>query len=408
MNALLNAMVVLFSGLAAQDFQVELKGPAKIAAGTPVQIAIPAGINVKSKTCLLSGAGTTNLLGQVVEKFSADLTAKENQQYLVVVMPALSIPDNGATLAGTWLASDAKNSSPSFSFEDKNSELSQVTLEGKPVLQFVHPVLKEGKEREASYKPFHHLFDNSGSLVTKGAGGQFTHHRGIFLGFSKVTYGNNVKVDIWHCKDDTHQAFQKLLLRESGPVLASEKDQIAWNGKNKETFAVEERQLIVYKVPGGQLVEFQSVVRTTGGTVLLDGDPQHAGFHFRASNDVAEKTSKETIYLRPDGEDKPGASRNWPDLKTHINLPWNAMSFVLNDKRYTALYLDNPANPKEARFSERPYGRFGSYFVTEITKEKPLKLKYQIWLQDGKIDIESAKLKSQSFINPVQAIMVAK
>ena len=408
MNALLNAMVVLLSGLAAQDFQVELKGPAKIAAGTPVQIAIPAGINVKSKTCLLSGAGTTNLLGQVVEKFSADLTAKENQQYLVVVMPALSIPDNGATLAGTWLASDAKNSSPSFSFEDKNSELSQVTLEGKPVLQFVHPVLKEGKEREASYKPFHHLFDNSGSLVTKGAGGQFTHHRGIFLGFSKVTYGNNVKVDIWHCKDDTHQAFQKVLLRESGPVLASEKDQIAWNGKNKETFAVEERQLIVYKVPGGQLVEFQSVVRTTGGTVLLDGDPQHAGFHFRASNDVAEKTSKETIYLRPDGEDKPGASRNWPDLKTHINLPWNAMSFVLNDKRYTALYLDNPANPKEARVSERPYGRFGSYFVTEITKEKPLKLKYQIWLQDGKIDIESAKLKSQSFINPVQAIMVAK
>jgi len=408
MNALLNAMVVLLSGLAAQDFQVELKGPAKIPAGTPVQIAIPAGINVKSKTCLLSGAGTTNLLGQVVEKFSADLTAKENQQYLVVVMPALSIPDNGATLAGTWMANDGKSSSPGFSFEDKNSELSQVTLEGKPVLQFVHPVLKEGKEREASYKPFHHLFDNSGTLVTKGAGGQYTHHRGIFLGFSKVTYGNNVKVDIWHCKDDTHQAFQKVLLRESGPVLASEKDQIAWNGKNKETFALEERQLIVYKVPGGQLVEFQSVVRTTGGPVLLDGDPQHAGFHFRASNDVAEKTSKETIYLRPDGEDKPGASRNWPELKTHINLPWNAMSFVLNDKRYTALYLDNPANPKEARFSERPYGRFGSYFVTEITKEKPLKLKYQIWLQDGKIDIESAKLKSQSFNNPVQAIMVAK
>ena len=164
----------------------------------------------------------------------------------------------------------------------------------------------------------------------------------------------------------------------------------------------------IVKLTTGELVEFQSVVRTTGGPVLLDGDPQHAGFHFRASNEVSEKTSKETIYLRPDGEDKPGASRNWPDLKTHINLPWNAMSFVLKDKRYTALYLDNPANPKEARFSERPYGRFGSYFVTEITKEKPLKLKYQIWLQDGKIDIESAKLKSQFFNNPVQAIMVAK
>lgn len=122
-----------------------------------MHIAIPAGINVKSKTCLLSGAGTTNLLGQVVEKFSADLTAKENQKVLVVVFPAFSVPDGGATLAGTWLADDAKTSSTSFSFEDKNPELSQVTLEGKPVLQFVHPVLKEGKEREASYKPFHHL-----------------------------------------------------------------------------------------------------------------------------------------------------------------------------------------------------------------------------------------------------------
>jgi hypothetical protein len=79
MNALLNAMVVLLSGLAAQDFQVELKGPAKISVGTPVQIAIPAGINVKSKTCLLSGAGTTNLLGQVVEKFSADLSDITNK-----------------------------------------------------------------------------------------------------------------------------------------------------------------------------------------------------------------------------------------------------------------------------------------------------------------------------------------
>lgn len=408
MNALLNAMTILLSGLAAQDFQVELKGPAKISQGTPVQIAIPEGVVVKSKICSLSGSGATNLFGQVVEKFSADLTAKGNQKYIVAVFPAINVPDNGVVLAGTWLGNDTKDPSSSFSFEDKNPELSQVSLDGKPVLQFVHPILKEGKEREASYKPFHHLFDNSGAMVTKGAGGQFTHHRGIFLGFSKVTYGGNIKVDIWHCKDDTHQAFEKVLLRESGPVLASEKDQIAWNGKNKETFAVEERQLIVYKVPGGQLVEFQSVVRTTNGPVSLDGDPQHAGFHFRAANEVSEKTSKETIYLRPDGEDKPGASRNWPDLKTHVNLPWNAMSFVLKDKRYTALYLDNPANPKEARFSERPYGRFGSYFVTEITKEKPLKLKYQIWLQDGKIDIETAKLKSQAFINPVQAIMVAK
>ena len=122
MNALLNAVTILLSGLAAQDFQVELKGPAKIPQGTPVQIAIPEGVVVKSKTCSLSGSGATNLLGQVVGKFSVDLTAKENQKYLVVVLPALNIPDNGIPLAGTWIADDTKSPSPSFSFEDKKTQ----------------------------------------------------------------------------------------------------------------------------------------------------------------------------------------------------------------------------------------------------------------------------------------------
>src|SRR5205807_770941 len=80
----------------------------------------------------------------------------------------------------------------------------------------------------------------------------------------------------------------------------------------------------------------------------------------------------ETIYIRPDGDGKPGETRNWPAQKDHVNLPWNAMSFVLGDQRYTTAYLDKPTNPKEARCSEREYGRFGSYFVYEVTKEKPL------------------------------------
>src|SRR5581483_12011042 len=124
-----------------------------------------------------------------------------------------------------------------------------------------------------------------------------------------------------------------------------------WHGQGKERFAVEERELTVYNVPGGRLVEFAARLRPTDGPVKLDGDPQHAGFHFRADNEVATKTNKETIFIRPDGVDKPGATRNWPQDKGHVNLPWNAMSFVLGGKRYTAAYLDRPDNPKEARYS---------------------------------------------------------
>ena len=102
----------------------------------------------------------------------------------------------------------------------------------------------------------------------------------------------------------------------------------------------------------------------------FDGDPQHAGFQFRAHNDVDALTAGETIYVRPDGVGSPArpATGIPKTRRGPVNLPWNAMSFVLGGKRYTAAYLDHPMNPKEARFSERDYGRFGSYFAYTLTK----------------------------------------
>src|SRR5205814_5960118 len=130
---------------------------------------------------------------------------------------------------------------------------------------------------------------------------------------------------------DTHQSHEGFLNVEAGPVLGRHRAAVAWHGPDQAVFAREEREVTVYNVPGGTLVEFASRLKTTGGPVKLDGDPQHAGFQFRANKEVAEKTAKQTIYIRPDGVDKPGATRNW-DPKTRkgpVDLPWNAMSFVL-------------------------------------------------------------------------------
>src|SRR5262249_59918429 len=108
------------------------------------------------------------------------------------------------------------------------------------------------------------------------------------------------------------------------------------------TFATEERELTAYAVPGGTLIDFASILKTDLKSVKLDGDPQHSGFHFRANMDVANKTKGETYYLRPDGKGQPGETRNWeakkPDPKT-VNLPWDAMCFVLDGKRYTVLRI---------------------------------------------------------------------
>jgi hypothetical protein len=59
------------------------------------------------------------------------------------------------------------------------------------------------------------------------------------------------------------------------------------------------------------------------------------------------------------------------------------MSFVVQGRRYTALRASHPDNPGESRGSERDYGRFGDYFEYDLTPDKPLRLRYRIWVQEG-------------------------
>ena len=181
-----------------------------------------------------------------------------------------------------------------------------------------------------------------------------------------------------------------------------------------QTFAVEQRELTVYGVPFGTLIEFASRLNAVLPPVHLDGDPQHSGMHFRASENVHTAANKQTYFLRPDGkgpltehEDKGNAgdeTRNW-DAKTKdprtINMPWDAMSFVVDGKRYTVVYLDNSKNPKESRGSERAYGRIGSYFVADLNDtKKPLDVDYRLWVQPGEMTVEQCAALEANFDDP--------
>jgi hypothetical protein len=260
--------------------------------------------------------------------------------------------------------------------------------------------------REATYKPYHHMYDPEGKrYVTKGPGGLFPHHRGLYFGFNKITYGPEGKqqADTWHCNNGEYQEHVEILAEEVGPVLGSHRLKIHWRGRDQQVFAVEVREMTAYNTPDGILVEFASVLNSAGGQVRLDGDPQHAGFQFRASQDVPDKTAKLTYYLRPDGKGEPGKFRNWPADKDHANLPWNALSFVLDYQRYTCCYLDHPQNPKESRYSERDYGRFGSYFEFTVDENHPLAVNYRVWLQAGEMTVEQVQQRADDFVQPASA-----
>ena len=87
---------------------------------------------------------------------------------------------------------------------------------------------------------------------------------------------------------------------------------------------------------------------------------------------------------------------------TYLQLPWHALSIVLDDQRYTVAMLDRPENPKEARFSERDYGRFGSYFEYEIDAKKALELNYRVWVQGGEMTVPQVTRLGEAFVHPVE------
>src|SRR5271165_4551083 len=129
--------------------------------------------------------------------------------------------------------------------------------------------------------------------------------------FNKITYGSGITADTWHAKPkDTHQSHAGILSADEGAVAGRHRVAVDWHGPKNDIFAKEEREITVYNVPGGTLLDFATRLKTAGGKVRLDGDPQHAGFQFRASNDIAEKSAKQTYYLRPDGKGKLDDTRN--------------------------------------------------------------------------------------------------
>ncbi|MFT5469619.1 MAG: hypothetical protein ACI8UO_004741 [Verrucomicrobiales bacterium] len=283
-----------------------------------------------------------------------------------------------------------------FKWVDEAGKHTDLLFNGKKIVRYVYEGMNP-EDRERTYKPFHHVYDSKGEgFLTKGPGGQYTHHRGIYFGFSKCKLPDGSGVDSWHCKGG-YQQHSKVVEQIAKDDTATQTVEIEWRKDDGTVFIVESRTLTFTPAEDGLHVDFKSTLTSPEGTVKLDGDPQHAGFQFRASNEVSAKTKGQTIYTRPGtGAAKPGATINWgkdkgDDDSSVTNLPWKGMSVVVGGDRYTIVYLDSPDNPKPARYSERDYGRFGSYFVSEVSPDKPLTVNYGLFITAGELTPEKCQ-----------------
>lgn len=372
----------------------------------PMRCALPVSEKLLNATSVKLTGGDDAIPAQLTARGIQAPPTNVSMRTLHFILPSLKAGET-ATFKATISDADAA-ATKGFAWTDTPGEYAELSFE-KPVLRYMYHTLDDAtkESREKTYKPFHHVYSPDGSrIITKGPGGKYTHHRGLYFGFNKVTYGDDFakKCDVWHCSGKAYQGHEAFLGQEEGFVVGRHKLQIGWHGQEGEKFADETREISVYNAGLGHFIEFASIVKTTGGPIKLDGDPQHAGFHFRADNEVNDKTAKQTYYLRPSGKGAPGETKNWSAGgkadPTTVNEPWKVCSFVLGDKRYSVLRIDHPENPGEHRSSERDYGRFGGYFEYEITPDAPLKVKYRVIVRDGEFTAEEAERLAADFVSP--------
>lgn len=305
------------------------------------------------------------------------------------------LPQARKGVATEWVAKLTRGASayPSqFAWRDSPGAHLDLLYEGRPVTRYMCARDKSTPARaHETYKVYHHVFDPTGGhVITKGAGGRYTHHRGIFIGWNKLTFEGK-RFDLWHMKN-VEQAHQKMLATTAGPVLGRSTALIHWNDRDGEPILVEERTTTAYRQlpPAVLLLDFHTRLTAARGDVYLDGDPEHAGLQYRPHNEVAERAAaiaKEAKAARKGGaKPKPHPDRTIylfhkqgiRPRKDH-DLPWAAMSYVLGQQRYSVQHMDCPANPRPTIYSAyRDYGRFGAFFKHTIKSGDTLELRYRV------------------------------
>lgn len=391
--SLLFASTAILCGVAsgAELIRLRVSAPSADLVDVPVHAVIEladqlAGVPLEEISVWLSQHG--NLYGNVSIPGQVVLNDRK-QVELWWVLPwakANSTTTWTVVLADRRLTAAKRSPAKVFSWSDKEGQFLDLLFDGDKVTRYMHAHDTSGEQRAfETYKPFHHVFDTSGNLLTNGPDGsrpylkneiRYPHHRGIFIGWNKLTFEGR-RYDLWHMKE-VHQVHQKFVGLVAGPVMARSTVLIHWNAEDGKPMLVEHRRTIVYRQsdPTVVLLDVITEFRAVRGDVLLDGDPEHAGVQYRAHNDVATggKEGKATYLFHEDGIDP----------KKDHDLPWVAMSYGLESGRYVVQHINHPDNPKPTIYSAyRDYGRFGAFFKKEIPQDTGLTLRYRIIVSRG-------------------------
>ena len=161
---------------------------------------------------------------------------------------------------------DATDAGCGFQWVDHAQGELDLLFDGRRVLRYQFAFDDASPERRSeTYKPYVHVFDETGQrTLTKGSGGLYTHHRGIFLGFNHLHHDGSV-YDFWHMKDVTQQ-HQRMLKRSADGARAELCALIHWVDGKGRTLVAEERTVIAHRTDEPMLLvlDVVSTLRAMG------------------------------------------------------------------------------------------------------------------------------------------------
>ena len=237
--------------------------------------------------------------------------------------------------------------------------------------------------KDETYKVYTQVYDFAGaSPITKGPGGKYTHHRGLFIGW-KDTIVNGTDFDTWHMPNCT-QRHIAWLEQKGDAGSASQLEEIHWVDENAKPFIKEFRMIAVKPGENGtRVIDFISTLHSLAGTIQLKGDLQHAGMQIRLANEVSEHEGT-TQYILPEGAQ---------ELKddTVVGGWWVTCSAEIGGKRYWIEHMTAPDLLTGIPvYSIRRYARFGSFFEPALEEGKPLVLRFRIVVSESELTKEQS------------------
>ena len=374
---------------AAESFPVVVKAGASARADTPVRADFPADrLGPGGAKALDDGPRGVWLVGEAgVGKVLGQVEKAGEAARLTFVLP-------GATPAGAERRfrldpSKVEAVKSPWAFSDPSAGPLDLSYNGKPVFRYNNAPVSD-----PNYAPvlarsayLHPVYTPSGVVATGDFSKAHTHHRGVFLAYTKTRVGD-LHPDFWNIQNGTGRVeFDRLDEAVAGPVTARFAARHRWEAKGANGPVLRERwEVEVYDVPGAPYRLFDLTATQQAVDAPVELLPyRYGGMAYRGPDpflkgplDVLTSSGLD----RASGDQKPA---RWVDL--------TGPSAEGSDRYAGLAIFDHPTNgqhPTVARIhpTTLPFFTYtpGHDVKVTIGRDAPTVFRYRLLVHDGRPD----------------------